>query len=47
MLPWLKNFICLALTFFKKAILAIFYQDFGHKLQKISGNPDSGASQTE
>jgi len=27
-------------AFFKQAILAMLYQDFGHKLGKISGNPD-------
>jgi len=29
----------LAIIFLKTAIWTIFYQDFGRKLQKISGNP--------
>jgi len=29
--------VILAITFLKTAILAIFYQEFGHKLRKKSG----------
>jgi len=34
-----KHFLILAITFLKTAILAIFYQHFGHKLRRKSGNP--------